>query len=82
MVPFCMRILHAELPMYRGSLHLALNRLCLLQSTTQQVLELVQAGRVPLSEEVLDAKQIEGFSANHIQVVVSGCCSKSVTFPV
>ena len=62
MVPFCMRILHAELPMmHRGNLHLALNRLCVLQSTTQQVLELVQAGRIPLSEEVLDAKQKEGF---------------------
>ena len=61
MVPFCMRVLHAELPLYRGNLHLALNRLCVLQNTTQQVLALVQAGRIPLSEEVLDAKQTEGF---------------------
>lgn len=60
MVPFCMRVLHAELPMYMHDLHRALNRLCVLQNTTRQVLALVQAGRIPLSEEMLDANETEG----------------------
>ena len=53
MVPFPMRLLHAQLPLYLNNYHLALNRVCFLQNTTQKILQLVEQGRLPLNEKEL-----------------------------
>ncbi len=53
MALFPMRLLHAQLPLHFNNTQLALNRTCLLQNTTQQILNLVKQGRLPLSDEEL-----------------------------
>ena len=53
MVPFPMRLLHAQLPIELGSTQLAMNRTCLLQNTTQQILSTIRRGHLPLSDQKL-----------------------------
>jgi tetratricopeptide (TPR) repeat protein len=53
MVPFSMRLLHAQLPGLTGNHQLSLDRLCQLQHTCQQVLSEVRRGYLPFVTEPL-----------------------------
>jgi tetratricopeptide (TPR) repeat protein len=53
MVPFSMRLLHAQLPSYTGNHQQSLDRLCLLQHTCQEVLSEVRRGYLPFVSEPL-----------------------------
>ena len=60
MVPFSMRVLHAELPMHCNNHQLSLNRFCLLQHTCQHVLDSLLAGSLPISNHKLTDQQKNG----------------------
>ncbi|CAI8054099.1 Trafficking protein particle complex subunit 12 [Geodia barretti] len=53
MVPFSMRLLHAQLPVLTGNHQLSLDRLCQLQHTCHQVLSEVRRGYLPFVTEPL-----------------------------
>ena len=53
MVPFPLRLLHAQLPLHLNNSLLALNRTCVLQNTTQRILGLIKQGKLPLNDEGL-----------------------------
>ena len=57
MVPYSMRLLHAQLPLYCDSPQLALNRLCILQHSTQTVLNHIQQSQLPLTDRKLTTEE-------------------------
>ena len=57
MVPFPMRLLYAQLPLYLNNPQLALNRVCLLQNTTKRILNLIKKGRLPMNEKDLSEEE-------------------------
>ena len=59
MVPFQMRLIHAQLPMHLNKPQMCLNRLCLLQYLTDNVLKYIQHHHMlPLSNVQLTSEQL------------------------
>lgn len=54
MIPYSMRLLHTQLPLYTGNAQLAMNRTCLLQHGTRTVLHHIkEKKRLPFLKELL-----------------------------
>lgn len=60
MVPFSLRLLHAQLPTHQNSPQLSLDRLCRLQTICEQVLAEINHGRLPNQPHPLTSHDQQG----------------------
>ena len=60
MVPFTLRLLHAQLPAYQNSVQLSLDRLCELQTVCEQILAELNHGKLPNQPHPLTSHDQQG----------------------
>lgn len=60
MVPFTLRLLHAQLPAYQNSIQLSLDRLCELQSVCERILAELNHSRLPNQPHPLTSHDQQG----------------------
>ena len=80
MVPFSMRLLHAQLPLYTGNIQLSMNRICFLQHVTGTVLRHIkEKNKMPFIDELLSdedqklAEEVWTKRLAHVKCLLGNC---------
>ncbi|XP_019850352.1 PREDICTED: uncharacterized protein LOC105312226 [Amphimedon queenslandica] len=80
MVPYSMRLLHAQLPLYTGNIQLAMNRVCFLQYVTGTILRHIkEKKKMPFIDELLSdedqqlAEEVWTKRLAHVKCLLGNC---------